>query len=108
MQKKEYFHGWNDYVNSLESKSNNIYYKEGYEQAKGFEKIHNKKPLPRKYQSKINLFFTETLLEWIMNVIYMIVFAFVFPFYYFILKKDVENNTYPLLKRDKKDKKSTK
>lgn len=43
MQKKEYFYGWNDYVKGSEEKSNNIYYKEGYEQAKGFEKIHNKK-----------------------------------------------------------------
>lgn len=38
MQKKEYFYGWNDYVKGLEEKSNNIYYKEGYDQAKGFEK----------------------------------------------------------------------
>lgn len=91
MQKKEYFYGWNDYVNGLESKSNNIYYQEGYEQAKGFEKIHNKKPFPRKYRSKINLFFAENLLEYIMAIIYMIVFAFVFPFCYFILKKDGSN-----------------
>jgi len=91
MQKKEYFYGWNDYVNGLESKSNNTYYQEGYEQAKGFEKIHNKKPFPRKYQSKINLFFTETLFLWFIEVIFVIAFIFAFPFYYFILKKDGNN-----------------
>lgn len=92
MQKKEYFYGWNDYVKGSEEKSNNIYYKEGYEQAKGFEKIHNKKPFPRKYQSKINLFFTETLFLLLVKVICLIAFVITFPIYYFVLKKSGKNN----------------
>lgn len=92
MQKKEYFYGWNDYVNGLESKSNNTYYQEGYEQAKGFEKIHNKKPFPRKYQSKINLFFTETLFLLLVKAICLMAFVITFPIYYFVLKKTGKNN----------------
>lgn len=78
MQRKEYFEGWNDYVKGLEEKSNNIYYKEGYNQAKGFEKIHNKKPFSRKYQSKIKLFFTETLFLLLIKTVCLLSFVITF------------------------------
>lgn len=92
MQRKEYFEGWNDYVKGLEEKSNNIYYKEGYNQAKGFEKINNKKPFSRKYQSKIKLFFTETLFLLLIKTVCLLSFVITFPIYYFILKKSGKNN----------------
>ena len=84
MQRKEYFEGWNDYVNNFERKSTNVYYKEGYDQAKGYEKIHNKKPFPKKYQSKINLFSIKTVLLWPIEGICIIVLYF----YNIILQKD--------------------
>ena len=84
MQRKEYIEGWNDYVKGLEEKSNNIYYKEGYDQAKGFEKIHNKKPFPKGYKSKINLFSIKKLLLWPIEGICIIILYF----YNIILQKD--------------------
>lgn len=88
MQRKEYVEGWNDYVKGLEEKSNNIYYKEGYDQANGFEKLHKKKPSPKKYQSKINLFLMKTLFLWSIEVIFILILSFS----YFITQKNGRNN----------------
>lgn len=89
--KKEYYDGWNDYVNGSKKGNNNLNYSEGFEQAKGFEKIHNRKPFLKNPPNKIK----EISIRICLNIglfLYLIVtYTILIPFFYLVCKKNLKH-----------------